>query len=245
MKKYISVFLISLFFGLSVVIAEPYYVNDNNVSFTKDEYDFITKMYYDGYQAYMTDSDKALFNDVEMKPENVESVSYEPKDSFESGKVTVRGTVHETAAKRLQIAKAGGGNPVISITCAWKKSPNVRSYDLIGAYLNGTTKSSGVVSKITYSGGTINPSATKNPNNGHGAVIKLPNGGNSIVASSTFSVFTGGRVYGSYQHAASSVSLNNANSYSIGNNGLGNVFYFSNATIRAKYDGMGGVFIDV
>ena len=73
----------------------------------------------------------------------------------------------------------------------------------------------------------------------------MPTGGNSIIASTTFTFSGSGRVYGSYQHAKSSISLANANSYTIASNGLGQVFYFSNLNIRAKYDAMAGVFIDV
>lgn len=249
MKRSINcmIVLVSLLLiGIVSVKAESYYfVNDNGVTFTKNEYDFITEMYYDGYQAYMTEEDKAVFNGVKMVPGNVETVEYEDKDTFVPGVISPKATSHETASKILRISKTGSNNPVIAISCSWKKSPNVRSYDLIGAYLNGVSKTSGVVSRITYSGGTINPSAIKNPNNGHGAVIKLPSGGNSIVASTTFSVTTGGKVYGSYQHAASSISLANANSYTIASSGLGHVFKFSNTSISNKYDGMSGVYINV
>ena len=235
-----------LFIGIISVKAESYYyINDNGVTFTKNEYDFITEMYYDGYQAYMTEEDKAVFNGVKMVPENVESVEYVEKEAFVPGVISPKATSHETASKLLKISKSNGTNPTIAISCSWKKSPNVRSYDLIGAYLNGVVKASTPVSKITYSGGSISPSAVKNPNNGHGAVIKLPSGGNSIVASTTFSVTTGGKVYGSYQHAASSISLANANSYTIASSGLGHVFKFSNTSISNKYDGMSGVYINV
>lgn len=52
----------------------------------------------------------------------------------------------------------------------------------------------------------------------------------------------GSTVYGSYQHASNSnITLAQAKSYSIQAGGLGNVIYFSNATVRKYYDGMQGV----
>lgn len=49
-------------------------------------------------------------------------------------------------------------------------------------------------------------------------------------------------IYVSYQHAQSNVDFYDVyNSYTFSNNGLGNVIYFSNGTIRSKYDGMAGI----
>ena len=242
MKKYLYlsfVLVLSLFVGIISVNAQDYYyINDNGVTFTKDQYDFITEMYYEGYQTYMTEDDMKFFNGIKMVPGAVESKEY--VDTYHDG-YQAKGSTHETASKRLKISKSGS---TIGISCAWKKSPSVRSYDVIGTRLSGPSIASGVASKITYSGGTIYPSATKQPSNGYGAVLKLPNSGNSIIASTTFTVSGSGRIYGSYQHAKTSVSLNNANSYSIGSGGLGNVFIYS-SSIASKYDQMGGVFTDV
>lgn len=242
MKRYlyIPVIVFSLFIGIITTHAqEYYYINDNGITFTKDQYDFITEMYYDGYQAYMTEEDMNYFNGIKMVPGTVESKEY--VETYHDG-YQPKGTTHETASKILRISKA---NKTIGISCSWKKSPNVRSYDLIGTYLNGPSLYGSASAKLTYSGGLIYPSATKTPGNGYGAVLKLPSGGSSIIASTTFTVSGSGRVYGSYQHAKSSISLANANSYTISSSGLGQVFKFSNLNIRSKYDGMSGVFTDV
>lgn len=242
MKKYLYlsfVLVFSLFIGIISVNAQDYYyINDNGVTFTKDQYDFITEMYYEGYQTYMTEDDMKIFNGIKMVPGAVESKEY--VDTYHDG-YQAKGATHETASKRLKISKSGS---TIAISCAWKNSPSVRSYDVIGARLSGPSMFGSGSAKLTYSGGTITPSATKQPGNGYGAVLKLPSGGNSIIASTTFTVSGSGRIYGSYQHAKTSVSLNNANSYSIGSGGLGNVFIYS-SSIASKYDQMGGVFTDV
>lgn len=243
MKKYLYlsfVLVCSLFIGIISVNAQDYYyINDNGVTFTKDQYDFITEMYFEGYQTHMTEDDMKYFDGIKMVPGTVESKEY--VETYHEG-YQLRSTSHETQSKILRISKA---NTTIGISCSWKKSPNVRSYDLIGTYLNGPSILGTPSAVISYSGGVIYPSATKQPSNGYGAVLKLPNGGNSIIASTTFRVTGNGRVYGSYQHAKQSISLANASTFTIGNGGLGNVFKFSNLNIRNKYDGMGGVYTDV
>lgn len=248
MKKFLSLLLIStLIFtnGINTVNAqEYYYTNEYGVNFTKEEYDFFSEMYYDGYQKYMTQEDRKIFNGIELKPENVTKNSY--IDYTKDAKaISIKGNYHETQAKILTINKAGTINPVISIIAQWKYAPNVRSYDLIGAYFSGVSIASGITSKITYTGGTIYQAADVTASNGFGSVLKLPTNGADIVVSSTFAVSGHGTIYGSYQHAKSSISLNNAKSFTISFSGLGNVHYFSNMNIRAKYDAMQGVDISV
>ena len=52
---------------------------------------------------------------------------------------------------------------------------------------------------------------------------------------------TGGLVYGSYQHAGSSVTLSQSKNYSFSINGYGNVFLFNTTKAKDAYDGMDGV----
>ena len=249
MKKlynFILLFFLCFTIGLlSVNAKEIYYTNKNGITFTKEEYDFFSEMYYDGYQAIMNKEDREKFDGKELKIENIEKVIYDESINKNTGNM-LKGNYHETQAKKLQISKVTGGNaPTIVITATWKYSPNVRSYDLIGAYLNGVSMIGSAASILSYSGGTIYESAYISSSNGYGSVVKLPSSGSNIIVSSTFLVTGSGTVYGSYQHAKSSISLNNAQQFSISFSGLGNVFYFSNLNIRAKYDAMQGVSINV
>lgn len=240
------VLVISLFVSMITVNAKAYYVNDNGVTFTKDEYDFFTAMYYDGYQAVMTQNDFDRFNDIVKDASLVETKEYDESKEFITSGSQTRGTSHETNAKRLKISKGGSSAyPMMSIVLTWKTNPTVRSYDLIGARLSGTSLASGISSNLTYSGGSISPSSTKSLSNGFGASIKLPSSGTNIVATQTFTVTSGGTVYASYQHAKSSVTLNQSISFGIGSGGLGGVFTFSDYNITSKYDKMGGVSISV
>lgn len=246
MKKflnYVMIFVLLMIITTSVNAQEIYYENSNGISFTKDEYDFFTKMYYDGYQEIMTQEDRDMF-EGELDASKIEKVTYtDYKSDVKS--ISVKGSYHETQAKILQITKYNENPTTVSINAQWKYSPNVRSYDLIGAYLSGPTMHGSSTAKINYTGGTILPSATNSASNGYGSVLLLPSSGGNIVVSSTFRVLGSGNVFASYQHAKSVVSLNNAKSFSISYSGLGNVFYFSNMNIRAKYDAMQGVSIGV
>lgn len=249
MKKflnYVMIFVLLMIITTSVNAQEIYYENNNGVIFTKEEYDFFSKMYYDGYQASMTEEDMHMFEGYELNAKNVESSIYVDK-SFNPGTIQTKGNYHETQAKILKISKLTGNmDPVISIIAQWKYSPNVRSYDLIGAYFSGNINmASGISSKVIYDGGSNYTSANITSSNGFGSVLLLPANGRNIVVSTTFAVTGSGTVFGSYQHAKSVISLNNAKTFSISYSGLGNVFYFSNINIRAKYDAMQGVSIGV
>ena len=47
--------------------------------------------------------------------------------------------------------------------------------------------------------------------------------------------------YVTYQQASSALTLANSKSYTFSSSGLGGVLYYSNSTIRNKYDGMQGL----
>ena len=247
MKKFLNyamIFVLLMIITTSVNAQEIYYKNSNGITFTKEEYDFFSKMYYDGYQANMTEDDLAFFDGTILNPDNVESKRY-VDNSFNPGIIQPMGNYHETQAKILQISKSYGNNTTIAITAQWKYAPNVRSYDLIGAYLSGPTMVGSGYAKVDSTSGANSALASVGGSNGYGYVVKLPSNSANIVVSYTFLVTGSGTVFGSYQHAKSAISLNNAKSFSISYSGLGNVFYFSNMNIRAKYDAMQGVSIGV
>lgn len=237
-KSATMIFIILTVFMLNVGRAKAsgsFYVNENGISFSQEEYDFFSKMYYEGYQKYMTQDDLEYFKYCDMDINNIRKVEYEPATSY------LMSTYYETTAKKITITNAGGGVPTIVVTLVWKGSPRIRSYDLMGAYLSDTNLAGDALTRMTYSGGSAFAEATKYTSNGFGASVKLPNSGSNIVVSQTFNVKKSGRVYASYQHAKSSLTLANSQTFDTKYSGLGNVFYFSSSNIRNKYDAMGGV----
>ena len=80
--------------------------------------------------------------------------------------------------------------------------------------------------------------------NGLGTSVKLPTGATNISVQQKFNTTKGGKIYCSYQHAKSNVSLATSYQYVISSSGLGRVFsFYGNAS--GKYDGMNGVEISL
>ena len=66
----------------------------------------------------------------------------------------------------------------------------------------------------------------------------------NLESSITFYINGTGLLYSSYQHATSSVTLNQSKNYTISSLGYGNTTLFANS-VAGKYDGMAGVYIPV
>lgn len=239
-KKALIICLLSLMLSIVGVSAEEvYYTNSNNVQLTKQEYNFITIMFYEGFQETMTINDyNYIFSDDTINGK-ISKKHYEPYLGIQT-----YGTIHKTASKELTITTACSTNCFVTISAVWTKSPNVRSYDVIGAYLKNTDLVT--VPNTVATNGTIanNSSEIVSDSNGFGVSVLLPSSGNNIKVSQYFRVNKGGTVYGSYQHAKKSISLSNSKKYTISRSGYGGVFLFKNG-YSEYYDGMGGVSISV
>ena len=238
MKKILSLFILAICVTCIQTFAkENYYINENNVSFTKEQYEYFTAMFYDGYQELVTQEEFNTYNEEEMNAENVETKYLD----F----ISPLSTLHETAAKQLKISKSTA-LPIakISVVLTWKGTPKIKSYDVMETYLEGVSLVGNVITRVSYSGGSYDSNEIKSFNNGFGVSIKLPSSGNSIIVSQSFNTTLGGTVYASYQHATSNISLASSKYYTISKSGYGKVFSFYN-NMSSKFDGMGGVYIDV
>lgn len=238
MKKILKLFILitSVVCVQTYAKENSYYINENNVSFSKEQYDYFTAMFYDGYQDLITQEEFNTYNEAEMKAENVETKYL--------NSVSPLSTLHETPAKQLKISKSVSSTSKISVVLTWKGTPKVKSYDVIGSYLEGVSSIGNVITRLSYSSGSYDSNEIKSFNNGFGVSIKLPSSGSNIIVSQSFNTTLGGTVYASYQHATSSISLASSKYYTISKSGYGKVFSFYN-NMSSKYDGMGGVYIDV
>lgn len=160
----------------------------------------------------------------------------------------------ETNAKKLVLsvgcALDSNVNCGFYIQNEWKTNPSVRSYDVIAVRWTGLTMTEMDSYQYTYINGlqeetnyTSSSNNVKINSNGVGVSMNLYNNGELFVmdldvrGTRTSSM----DVFGTYQHATSSVTLAQSKSYTFDASGLGNVLYYSNSTIRNKYDGMQGV----
>ena len=206
-KSLYFICLVSLFsFTSHVQAKEVYYVNQNNVEFTKEEYDFISYMFWDGAQNQMSLNDYDDFVNSNIMNGELDSQIYYDLP-------LTRSTSIEDANRTLKIVKSCSSNCFISVTLTWKNSPTVRSYDVMGAYLSGTSLVNTPTTSITASGTTTTYRDIKNDTNGFGVSMKLPTYGTSMVINQSFRVNKGGTVYASYQHAMKSISLANSKNY--------------------------------
>ena len=96
----------------------------------------------------------------------------------------------------------------------------------MGAYFEGVNREGEIVTKLNYNGGSYTSNGTN---------IKL---------TQSYKTSSGGTIYASYQHSTSTISLADSKNYTIGKNGLGNVFIFSNG-LGSKFDAMRGISINV
>lgn len=171
---------------------------------------------------------------------------------------TTRATSHATTYKNIQISSLATGSKntyMIDLTTLWLKTPYIKSYDVIAlrtddaTMIEGTQEgtqayrtTSGSTDTIYYSNNGTN---MVKASNGFGISMNLVDAGSifecyiSTLVTATTEWAT---VYGSYQHAATDVTLAQSKSYVISHNGYGEVINFATA-VQNYYDGMQGVSI--
>ncbi len=242
MRKILKLLIVFISFIAVQVYAKEvtYYTNDNNVSFTKEQYEFFSSMFYEGYQDLVTQQEFDSYSEIEMNPNIVNTKYFITQPLIQPFSTSI-----STTAKTLKISTSSSSTRAyVGVTATWKNDPNVRSYDLMGAYLSGVNLIGSVTTRVSYSSGSTGSNEIKNFDNGFGVSIKLPSSGSNVVVSQSFSTTFGGTIYASYQHATSYISLANSKCYTIGKNGYGNVFVFNNG-MGSKFDAMTGVNISV
>ena len=202
MKKALLI-TFGVLFSLSLVNAETYYTNDKNVEFSKDEYDFISNMYYEGYQNYMNQSDLDKIRELDLVNQPIEKVSTPDTmpilNSYEKGRY-------------FYLDKACNTECLVVLTAKWTGTPTVASYDVIGARFDGVTTTSigaAVVTGDNLDGNYITP---KKASNGFGYSVKIASVRNLMVTTS-FYAKPSGRVYATYQHAMNTITEANSKNY--------------------------------
>lgn len=239
MKKIIFIMFLMLFTkSITVDATTYYYTNSKGVNFTQEQYQFVTEMFWDGYQEVMTFEDyEEIFND------DISNTTVVSKKYVEYNSINSRGTQHTTPYKTLKIAKACNSNCLMSVTLTWTSIPTVRSYDVIGAYLQNTSLVVQPTTTATTNTTSQTSNSIKTSSNGFGVSIKLPAGSNLIVTQ-YYRVATGGHIYASYQHAIQNITLTNSQKYTISTSGYGGVFLFT-SPYNSYYDNMSGVDISL
>lgn len=154
----------------------------------------------------------------------------------------------ETEYKKLNIQTAGQN---IVFTTEWKKTPKIKSYDVIAlrgenvtlsTHFNGSQNAlkDGKITTLNYNNYN---SGAKSFANAFGISVDLiDNASNYKITVSVpySSVKNNARVYASYQHATRNVTLAQSQNYTINANGYGRVILF-NSPVNNYYDNTPGV----
>ena len=243
MKKIIGMvllFVLGFVYMFESVSAETYFKNKNGIEFTEKEYQFLVELYDQVYVNNMT-SEKYEKLSVLNLNENELQVS-----SVEDGPLS-RATSISSPSKRISIGSSCSSvDCTIIISATWLQVPNARSYDNIGARFTGTvTRVGDIETEIDTELGINICSQYKETSKGIGCTFKLNNSADEFYITQMFFVTGSGYVYGSYQHAMTTITLSQAMSYSFSSSGIGSVFLYSNESIREKYDAMSGVYLSV
>lgn len=233
--KLILLMLTSFMILTQKVKADTFYTNKLGVNLTKEEYEFIEKMYFPGAQDLLNQNDYFKFINSNIIAGDFDYKEYTPMKTFD--------LTEKDEYRTLKIAKSCSSICYISITSTWTKSPLIASYDVIGAYLENTTLIGDVTTTVTYKNQHSNINNIKKFNNGFGVSFlsskELPH-----LINQSFKVTKSGTVYGSHQHANTPISLKSSQDYTIDKSGYGNVFKFGLSSFMT-YDGFKGVNISL
>ena len=247
-KKLLSLMVISTaIMGMGKVSAEAtnniYYTNQNGINLTEKEYNLVKNMFDEHFVEIMNQEDYEHISRLDVNNRQVELTIKEP-DYIQSR----TSSFVETQGKKLVIGKSCYGNGcAIIMTNTWKYVPKVKSYDVIGAMFSNTSLSSdGYVTTFKFDGVNHTCNNYVKKSDGIGCSYKLDSKATQeFYTYMNFDVYPNGLVYGSYQHATSSVTLSQSKNYTFHINGYGNVFLFNTTKAKDSYDGMDGVSIYV
>ena len=237
MRKMIHLMLATLFLVAvnNVSAQEVYYTNDNNVSFTKEQYDYFTAMFHEGYQEIITQEMFEQYEKDSMNPDLVKSTVY-----VEYIPPTTRGSGITTPAKSLKISRSIATFCTVGVSLKWSVDPTIKSYDVMGAYLKNLTLVGTPFTTVAASSNSFVANDIKKLSNGFGTSILLPSSTTGIIIDQAYKTTLGGTVYAAYEHAMSKASLADSQNFTISLGGQGNVFDFADS-VWGKYDQMDGV----
>lgn len=243
MKKIVMGILLScLALNCSTVFADAYYTNDSGLEFTKFQYEVMVEILNEELVKDMTQNEYDNFAIADMNSENTK-IAIEEDNGSDSGIVPF-GTYHETQSKKFSIKSTCLSNEcIITTTVIWKKSPAVRSYDVMGHRITNTSFTSTSASfSLDTSDNIYTYNDKKGASNGIGCAVKLPSDETINYITMSTAVQPQGRVYGSYQHAIKNITLSTAMNFSFSDNGYGNVFLYP-SSYDLTFDQMAGVYL--
>ena len=248
--------------------------NVKAANLTDEEYARLRNVFSDARISIMSDEDAARYLSYDLEHTNKVSkyyrvtettngtisteVSKEEAINATKNNISTMSTYYTTSYKNIEISTThtSGNYYYIYLTNLWLITPKVKSYDVIAMRVDdativaGTQKgmqvytTNGVTDTVNYSYQGTNMVLSSN---GFGISMNLVDAASEFtceIEAMTQSTSQWATVYGSYQHAMTSVTLAKSKSYTISHNGYGKVINFATA-VQNDYDNMQGVSISL
>lgn len=238
-RKLLVMCLLGLMFTIKLNLVnakEIFYTNQYGVAFSENQYNYYSKMFWNGYQDLVTQDEFDYVNELNLFDSKIETFILQENALQPLSTLTEK-------SRTLTMNKSCSSQCYISLQASWNAKPNVKSYDVIGARVNGVSVVKIGNAYVIGDNFTKSYSSPNTKNNGFGYSVKLENVSNLKVNVSFFTT-TGGTVYGAYEHSRKNISLNTSQLYNISQGGQGNVFKFTGAAVSA-YDEANGLSLNV
>ena len=249
MKKVVKIFLtlvicFCVVLGIDNVNAkEVFYTNDKGFELTEDEYNFFKQVYGEKFvKKYLDEDVYSQYSDIDFGTVQVTTKTSRQENANRFNPSRDNPIVYSTA-KEVRMSKFCGILCRIVTTAEWYGEPSVKSYDDIGAYLNGPTRMAPPATAVYSSLSNGMDETTVYDSDGFGAVVLIPQG-DDVIVTQAFTYQGTGHIYASYQHAMSQSSLTIAQQFNIDIIGFGHVFDFYGDAFDI-YDEMPGVDLTV
>lgn len=224
-------------------------ITSGNAKVTNEKKYFLTTTIYDENNVVIStlnnEITKEKYDNLDLNDYNNQySLNYEKNNKI------------ETNAKVLDLTVISPSDNVSKVsvysTLTWKNIPKVKSYDVIAIMFNIPAVIHDFmgmqISNLQTSSERVteyNPGGTNSNvfTNGIGVSMNIHDDVTKSLALAlqiNATVDGGGEILTSYQHATSTVTLEQSKGYTLSVAGLGHVINFTNSSVKNKYDGMEG-----
>ena len=254
-----------------IILCTLCFVSSVKAEVTEEQYEKLSPVFSDLYISLMSDEKIALYTENDFTVEDklykvtqtangtyiTEDIDLDYLEEIGNNSLISTYDVisYETTYKRIRIIDVDLNNNYhqITIYTQWIINPVTKSYDVTAMrvedanIIDGTQSGlqayikNGTTGYVQYS-----PNGTNivKYDNGFGISMNLVNGATYFETDITANVLATSqyaKVYGTYQHAVTDLSLGDSQSYTISHNGYGSVLNFATG-VQHKYDGMNGVY---
>ena len=253
-----------------IILCTLCFVSSVKAEVTEEQYEILSPVFSDLYISLMSNEKIALYTEndftVEQKLYKVtqtangaynEEIDLDLEDDIRNGTLPspMDVTFYQTTYKKISLmdTEIDDNGHYITIYTQWLINPVTKSYDVTAMrvedanIIDGTQDGTQVYIKNGTTGFVnYSPNGTNivKYDNGFGISMNLVDGATyfetdiSAIVQATSQY---AKVYGTYQHAVTDVSLDESQSYFISHNGYGSVLNFATG-VQHKYDGMNGVY---